>query len=447
MKGSTLRKRASGMALALALATGAVVATGTFMAEPAYAQKKKKKKKNDKPSYTTEFIETYQPLNDAFSAEGTDVNALRPQLEALIPLAVSVDEQIAAGGLLYNAAIKLKDPALQLQGMELMLASGKVPLDQVARYNFIAYQLSSDQKVYEKARKYLQEAINLNFSSQGVTTAELRIALAETFFAEDRYKEGLAYLDDAIKDRKRVNQPVEERWYRRGLTVAYNNQIVPEAYDFTLGWVAAFPSSDNWRDAINLTRNLNNYQGQEMLDLMRLGVKVDALRDKQDYIIYVESADPRRLPLEVKNLIEQAYAEGTVSRDDIFLADSLSTANGRIDADRRELPSLEADAGADGATARTVVAAGDAFLSYGEYGKAARFFEKSLTMPGVDIQRSLTRLGIAQVSLGQHDVALATFAKVEGARLPIARLWSAYATLQQTGAASASAAPEANVGG
>ncbi|QUL38679.1 hypothetical protein [Erythrobacter sp. JK5] len=447
MKGFHLRKRASGMALAIALATGAVVATGAIYAEPAHAQKKKKKDKEQASAYSKEFVDAYQPLNEAANAEGADVNALKPQLLALVPLAQSDDEKIAAGGMIYNAAIKVNDPALQLAGMELMLASNKVPLEQVGRYNFIAYQLADGQKQYAKSRQFLQQAITTNFSAQGVTVADLRIAMAESFFQEKLFKEGLAYLDGAIKDRQRMNQPVEERWYRRGLTVAYNNRIVPEVYDFTLGWLTSFPSNENWRDAINLTRNLNEFGDQEILDLLRLSAKVDALQNKQDYIIYVEAADARRLPFEVKNLIEQGYASGSLSRDDIFLADSLSTATGRIAVDRRELPSLERDAGAAGASLRTVVAAGDAFLSYGEYAKAARFYEKSLGMPGVETPRVLTRLGIAQVAMGQHDAAQATFAKVQGQRAPIAQLWSAYADMQQGGSATATTAADTTIGG
>ncbi|MEM7664445.1 MAG: hypothetical protein AAF250_01185 [Pseudomonadota bacterium] len=449
MKGLNLRKRSSGMALAIALATGAVVATGSFgFAEPAHAQKKKKKKeKEEKASYSEEFIAAYTPLNDALNAEGTDLAPLKPQLTALASLSTSPDEQIASGGLIYNAGAKLSDRALQLEGLQLMLASGKAPADQIGRYNYIAYTLAGNMEQWEQARGFLQSAIDANFTTEGVTAADLQISLAESYFSEERYKEGLAYLSQAIEAREQAGQPVDERWYRRGLTVAYTNEIVPEVYDFTYGWVADYPSAENWRDAINITRNLNAYEDQEILDLLRFSKKVDALTDKQDYIIYVDAADARRLPQEVKSLIEQAYASGTIGQEDTFIAESLSTASGRLAGDRRDLPSLEADASASGAALRTVVAAGDAFYSYGEYEKAAGFYERSLTMPGVDTARVLTRLGMSQIQMGQYDTAKATLAKVSGARMPIARLWSTYADQQTSGAASAATVAETTVGG
>ena len=177
----------------------------------------------------------------------------------------------------------------------------------------------------------------------------------------------------------------------------------------------------------NLTRNLNSFGDPEMLDLMRLGARVEALTDKQDYILYVEAADARRLPKEVKDIIEEGYANGIVSRDDIYVADSLEIANGRIESDRSDLPALETDADAPDAGLRTVIAAADAFLSYGEYEKAERFYTKGLEMEGVDAGLALTRLGIAQAELGKTDEAKATLARVEGMRMPIAKLWTAYA--------------------
>jgi hypothetical protein len=56
----------------------------------------------------------------------------------------------------------------------------------------------------------------------------------------------------------------------------------------------------------------------------------------------------------------------------------------------------------------------------------------------VDTPRVLTRLGIAQADQGKTADAAATFAKVEGARQAIARLWALY-----TQQAAKTAAPAA----
>lgn len=442
MKTITLRKQASNLAFAIALATGSAVIAGALLPAEAHAQRKKKDKKEkdeSKPQYSKEFIEAYQPVNEALNAEGADAAALMPQVRSIIPLANSPDEKLAGGGLVYNAGIKAGDRAVQLEGMGIMLSSGKVPAENLGQYNFIAYQLATALGQHAKARPYLQAAIDNNFTTPEIGVEDLQIAMAESYFSNEEYAAGLDYLNRAIDSRKEQGLPVSERWYRRGITVAYQNEIVPQIYDVAVEWIGEFPSSANWRDAINLARNLNDYEGPEMLDLLRLGRRVDAMTEKNDFIFYIEAADARRLPKEVKDVIEEGYASGVVDRGDTYVAEALSTASNRIATDRSDLPALERDANAADAGLRTVVAAGDAFLSYGESGKAAGFYQKALGMPGVDTNEVLTRLGISQIGMGNYAAAKETFAQVSGPRMPIAKLWAAYADAQGLGAAAASA--------
>ena len=427
MKAFTMRKRASAMALGIALATGAVVTTGALgTATPAYAQKS---------PYSKKFREAYTPVDEVVKAGGYDINAIKPQLESLVAMAANPDEKLAAGGLMYNAGLGASNQTVQLAGMEAMLESGKVAPETAPRYNFIAFQLSTQLKQSAKARTYLQRAIDLNYTSENVTGTNLKLLMAEAYFDDNMFREGLGVLRQAIDDTKAAAQPVDERWVRRGVAIGVTNKVTPEVYDYASMWVTDFPSQASWRDAINLTRNLNagNFQAPEMLDLLRLSDKVGTLENKQDVIYYVEAADARRLPLEVKNVIEAAIAADAAVADDMYLSDQLQIAKQRIPDDRPSLPELAAEAQAATTDTKIVMAAGDTFYSYGDYVKAEQFYAKALNMPNVEKQVALTRLGIAQVELGKFAEAQATFDKVEGVRAPIANLWGAYAARQAAG--------------
>lgn len=432
------------LALAIALASGTAMLTVPGFTDAAYAQKKKKKGEEaeaPKAAYTEAFVKAYQPIDAAIRAPGADFAALKPQIVALSALAQTPDDKLALGGMMFNAGITGKDYPMQLQGAELMLGSGKVKPEEEGRFNVVAFQIANELKQFDKARAYLQKAIDLNYSAPNVSTSDLQMNMAEIFFSEDRFDEGLKYLGDAIAAKKAAGQPVDQKWYRRGVSVAYTREIVPQVYDFVQGWVTDYPTADNWRDAVNLTRNLNEFEGPVLLDLLRLGKKVGTLKEKNDYVFYIESADPRRLPSEVKAVIEEANAKGVIARgSDSWVDEQYKTVGSLVAQDKAALPSLERDASAPTAKLRTIIAAGDTFLSYGEYAKAAGFYERSLALPDVDRNLSLTRLGIAQIGSGNTAAALETFAKVDGVRAPIARLWSAYAQQQ------ASAAPAAATG-
>ncbi|EAQ30226.1 hypothetical protein NAP1_05600 [Erythrobacter sp. NAP1] len=442
------RKRASSFALAISLATGtAVIGTAVFPTE-ASAQRRDRDRDRDQQQesdgggYSDAFRAAYVPLDEAMKAEGGDITSMRAQFQQLAGVLNTNDEKIAGGGLIFNAGIRLQDRPLQLLGMENMLASGKVPAEQVGRYNFIAYQLSNEARDYAKARRYLQGAIDNNFTTETISASSLRIAMAESFFADNDLTSGFDYLQQAIADQKASGQPVDEQWYRRGVTVAYENEVVPTVYDFVTMWISDYPSATNWRDAINVARNLNTYEGPEILDLFRLSRRVGALSDASDYDYYVEAADARRLPREVKDVIDEGMAAGVVSSGNLFITEALETANSRIASDRADLPALERDALASDAGLRTVVAAGSAFLSYDEFGKAETFYEKALGMAGVNTNEALTRLGIAKLGLGKYDEARSTFARVSGNRASIAKLWIAYANEleKNTGGAAAQSA-------
>jgi hypothetical protein len=59
--------------------------------------------------------------------------------------------------------------------------------------------------------------------------------------------------------------------------------------------------------------------------------------------------------------------------------------------------------------------------------KAEELYKLALAKPGVDANRALTRLGIAQFDQRKYVEAQASFAKVTGPRMPLARLWGGYA--------------------
>jgi len=441
--------RSSSLALALALATGTAVVAAAVIPAEASAQRNRDRDRDateeaDGGGYTDEFRAAYVPLDEALKAEGANVAALMPQIEALIPTLTTNDEKIAGGGLIYNAGIGASDRSLQLRGMEFMLASGKIPIEQTGRYNFIAYQLANEQNDYAKARRYLQGAIQYNFTTEAISLSDLKITMAENFFSSNELQAGFDYLTQIIAERKAAGQAVPEQWYRRGVAVSYQNEVVPAVYDFASMWVGDYPTAENWREAINVTRNLNTFDRTEILDLFRLSRRVDALQDESDYDYYVEAADPRRLPREVKDVIEEGTASGVISSDNLFITESLGIANGRIASDRADLPALERDAMAESAGFRTVLAAGAAFLSYNEYAKAATFYQRALGMPGVDTQMALNRLGIAQVELGDYAAARETFSQITGNRLSVAKLWTAYANqLEAAAVATPPPAPAA----
>lgn len=429
---SKFRAATSRLTLAVALATGAAVAM-TAVADPAYAQRagktrgaEKEAKKGGEPrvvgkgDYTKEFIALYQPITKSFT-EGGDVATLKAQIPAVQAAAKTADDRYAAGQITYNVGIKSSDVAMQRQGLDLMLDSGNMAPADYAKNLFSAASLAYNAKDYTTAVARANQAIQAGY------TGDAELLLAESSFAQNQTQQGLDLLDKAMAKKVAAGQPIPESWLKRALAQAYEADLEAPAFKYAGMYAQYFPSKSSWGDAIAIQRNFRNYSGQELLDLMRLAQRADAMRYERDYVDYIDAADARRLPGETQRLIEAGIAAGLLKSNDVFVNEARSIAAGRIKADTADLVGLERDARAGSATAATLMAAGDAFLSYQQSAKAEEFYKLALTKPGVDTPRVLTRLGIAQLDQKKFAEADANFLKVEGARQAIAQLWSMYA--------------------
>lgn len=402
-----------------ALAGGAAVAWQA----PAVAQKQDKKAAAPaKANYSKEFIAAYKPIETQANAPTADYAALKAALPALLAVAKTPDDQAAAGRMILNIGAKAKDQAMQLQGAELVIASGKADAASLAQLNYVAAQLAYMAKDYAKARTFAEAAIKAGYSDN-----DPELLLAETYFSQNQYAPGLKYISDAIAARKAAGKPVPESWVKRALATAYNAKLNAEAHQWAMVYARDYPSQSSWGDAVSIAINNGNYAAPEMLDLLRLARRTNTLRTRGMYLEYIDAADARKLPSEVIAVLDAGTAAKLVDPSIQAVKDARAIATARMAADRAELPALQRDAGSANAKLVTVMAAADTLLSYGKYAEAETLYGRAATMPGANVPLALTRQGIAQVEQGKYAQAQATLAKVQGARQPIASLWALYA--------------------
>ena len=412
-------------ALALAMILGATGTAATVALEqPAFAQKKKKDDKADAKKYSDGFIAVYQPIAAQVNGDAPDWTAIAAQRPAVVAAVETDDDRMIAGNLIYSMGSNLENRELQLEGVELMLASGKVAPESLGQYNLLAGQLAYNFDQYPKARTYLMKAVEL-----GAIESQPEGLIAESYFSEENYKAGLDYLASAIAAREAAGEPVNEQWVRRGLQMSYNNQMKAELNDFAQLFIKHFPTQQNWGEVVAITAYGGGWQNPEILDLMRLARDADALRDERMYADYIDSADYRRLPGEVAAVINEGYTKGTLKRTDTYVSEIFGMATDRAKTDRADLSGILT--GARGASdLRTVMTGADLALSYGDYAAAESLYTKALGLGGVNSDLAHTRLGIAQLEQGKSAEAIESFNAVAGQRAAIAKLWAIYAEQQ-----------------
>lgn len=410
---------ASRLALALALTTGVAVGVAG-VAEPAYAQKKGKE---PKVQNSKGFVAAYEPLDKAYKAvaEGGDYSGVKALVPAMVAAVENEDDRYVAGQMVLLVGNKAADPTLQRQGLELMLASGKVAPEQVGQFQYFVGNLAFQAKDYTAARTALEAAVTAGFQDE-----QLPALMAETYFATNADKEGLSYLSKAAHAREAAGQAVPESWLLRGLQVAYQAKDSAASNDLAALLVSSNPTPKNWQAALQVVRELNTgWSNEEILDLSRLMMISGGMQRDYDLAEYIEAADPRKLPNEVLAALDNATKAGVIQASAAArFAEVRQIAQERAAADRTEAASVKGFVPATG-----VAALGNADLLYsvGDYAGAAALYQAAIEKGGIDANRALTRLGISQLREGKAAEAKATFEKVQGARAPLANLWAIYA--------------------
>jgi len=404
----SIRGAASSLAMVLALSGGAVIGTAVTSA-PALAQ-----------DYSKDFVKAYQPVFEIVNAETGDFAAAKPQMDAVYAAIQNEDDRNAAGNLALILGNKLKDPALQRRGLEMMLQSGKVPAEQVGQFNFFVGNLAYSAKDWTAARTALQAAV-----AAGYTQDDPEGLIAETYFSEGQAAQGLDYLKGVADQRLAAGQTVPENWLLRGLRIAYESKLPEQATEMSALLVKTSPTERNWLQSLQVVNAMNSLEPQVQLDLLRLMMATNSLTERSEFANYIEAADVRVMSNEVLRVLDRGLQSGVFTADDTYYAEVKSLADERAPGDREEAPSLAAEANS-AANGTAAMSAGDVFLSLADYAQAEAMFQLALDKGGVDNDRALTRLGIAQAQQGKNDAAKSSFAQVSGARTPVARMWTAY---------------------
>jgi hypothetical protein len=446
----------SRLALAVAMSTGVAMAVAPA---PAFAAKKDKAKAG--ADYSDAFRKVAGPIQTAMS-EATagltgnigdaQMQAAKAKFDAAVggdgkaafasaeSAATTPADKAALGSFIRNYGLISQDKAMMLKGLAMSITSGALPADQLGKANFDAGVTAYQLKDFATASQYLKAAKDAGYTDP---SNQIDAVLADSYRRSNNSGAALQMAQDSITKAQASGGRPSETALRTALQAAYDAKQVGPATNLAAQLAEYYPTPASWTSAIQVTRAINSLQAQEELDLARLMARTGTLNSRNDYLGYIQDADPRRLPGESLKIMDQGIASGKLKASEV--AEARSLAQGRVTADRNALPSYEKEARAGSASFATVNGAADAFLSYDQPAKAEELYKLALPKAGGEKDRVLTRIGIAQADQGKYAEAQSTFAQITSpARTPVAKLWIAYVKGKANPAGPAAAAPPAS---
>lgn len=405
-------RSAFGRGLGLALIIGAASA---LPAAPASAQTGAQGTAAARlPSFTKEERAALRALDAALTAR--DYAAAATALAAAQAAARGTDARFHLASMQLRLGRETGNRAMQSQAVDALLASDLTPASELPALYLAQAALAAGTQSRQRSEAALTRAL------AAAPTAETALALSAVKLDLRKNAEAVALLDQAIGLRKATGQPVPESWYRRGAALASINSLPAQSLRFTRELAAAYPSPENWRDAVLTYRDVAKPDPAGKLDLVRLARLAKGLAGERDYLDAAQTFDAAGIPGESKSVLDEGVAARMVDPAKAAFKEALAGATRKAAAAKPKMAGLQATALA-AATGAPALQAGDMFLGAGNYAVAAELFRAALQKGGVDAGTANIRLGTALALAGRKAEAEAAFRAVAGPRADLAALW------------------------
>lgn len=430
---------------ALALSLVAVSAAPAAFAQSNEKPKKDKKGKEaaaaPKKNYSKPFIAAYVPVADLLN-KTKDAAAAKAEFPKVVAAIGNDDDRYEAGILAINIGAGLKDLAFQEQGIDLLIASASTPADLKREYTFRKGAIAYDSKRFADAEKNMLDAYNLGHRANNI-----EYLISNAMSQQNKDAEAIAWIGKAI-DASKAAGPVNKTYLVRAAVLSAKAKNYAGAANFYKDLIIAENNPDYWHDALAFFDRSRDFNPEETLDILRLMRATDGLRFQQEYSAYLDSLSyiGVRYPAEAVSLLDEGFAKGLISRNNVTFSERYNEAKGRLAEDTRTLAGTIAPAKA---SPKGMLASltGDSFFSHKDYKTAKDLYESALSKApvldkdGVDqTDRTRFRLAMSKTMLGDYAGAKAEFDMVTGAnRKAIAEYWVAFITHR----ANATATPAA----
>ncbi len=408
----------SNLVLALSLITaGAIVAT------PADAQRRKRGEAAapavDPNARVYNFSKAGRPAIAALQASVTakDAAGIATNLAAAQAAATTPDDRYAIAQLQLRHALDTQNLAGQAVALNALAASGGATAAELPNIYRNIGALSYNAKDWAGASAAFERLIQIepNNTDALISLGELRVRRGQA-------AEGISLMERAIAAKTAAGQTAEENWYKRAVGLSTDAKLTPQALKLGREWLTAYPTTNNWRDALGNYRYLVPLDEAAELDHGRLQRAAGALQGERDYRRLAQILIDRRFYGEAKSVLDEGVSKRIVDASKPEYKTLIATATSRAAADRPTIAASEGKA-LSNATGGVALNVADSYFGYGDYAKAASFYRTALTKTGVDANLINTRLGIALAMSGDKAGATTAFNAVTGPRQELARFW------------------------
>jgi len=307
---------------------------------------------------------------------------------------------------------------------EQALATGGYTADELPKTYRLLFQLAATNKSDAKAIEYGKQA-----ADSGSATDEDLLIMAQLYYQQKDCKNSGLWGDKAIASFKKAGQPPKEVLYQLKLQCASDANDTNAMKAGLVELIRLTNKTNYWNNLIRLERQDERDDNNTRM-IYRVMFDTNSMNADTDYIEMAQLLGDAGLPGEAQTVLEKAMSSGVLKDEHkertTRLLNALKT---RADADKKSLPSLDAEATKNPA-GQLDVKVGEVYFGAGDYQNAATAISRGLGKGQVKQQdEAYVYLGRAQVALKNNAEAKKAFEKLKSVpniSARVLKLWELY---------------------
>ncbi len=335
-------------------------------------------------------------------------------------------------------ALLTGDRAVQAAALDKLIAHPMMPAKDVGQFNFFSGQFAYNDGDYAKALQRLAVA-----QSAGYKNPALELMIVDSKLKSGDIDGGVTAAKTAIMASRAAGQVSPEDLYVRPAQALQRAGRRDELLDILSMRLQDYPNAPTWRNTLLVHLQFAGEDKDLGIDILRLMFVAGVMEQRSEFLEYAALATEAGLPGEVVKIIDSAWDNSKISRDDARFKEIRASQDERASGDRASMDADYRRALAE-PNGRRVRAAADALFGMGDYARAAELFQSAADKGGADPNMVALRLAAALTMVGQYDEARAALDRVSGNRARLADLWRIHINAKTAAAAPAAPASTAD---
>ncbi|MDE1148595.1 MAG: tetratricopeptide repeat protein [Azospirillaceae bacterium] len=305
-----------------------------------------------------------------------------------------------------QAYLGLKDNPHLAEALETELASGQLAPEEAARRSLTLAQVYYQDKNYAK---FLEKSDAL--VQAGTAPAEFYNLRCQAQYSLKNFDATGPACQAAIDVATKAGQPAPEQIYQMQLDSTVRRKDY-SAYVDGLGEILKYyPKQDYWADYLTFMQKKPGYSDRLTLDVYRLMLRVNAIKEGNEYLDMADLASHAALPGEAKAVLEkgQPLLGGNPTAKQMLAESTKAAAE-----DQKTIDKTVAEA-AKAPTGVPLEKLGQAYASYGNYPKAIELIQQGIAKGVKEPNDAKLHLAEVYVAAGQKDQAVKIFQELANA--------------------------------